>query len=67
MFKWFRKREVRRYNFIVGQSCVYSGLFTKVGLFGGKELRRDIANKRRSIARNYRISERAISVSNTVK
>ena len=39
-------KEIRRYNFIAGTRTVYSGLFEKVGFFGGLKLKKDLLDKR---------------------
>ena len=62
-----KKEAVRRYNFIVGQSCVYSGLFKKIGFFGGHDLRVKIMEKRKEISNLYGIPLKFITVSNTIK
>lgn len=61
------KVEVRRYNFIVGTHCLYSGLFRKVGFFGGKQLRLSLKGKARMIAMNYDVPVSLIKVSNTLR
>ena len=60
-------KEIRRYNFIAGTSLVYSGLFEKVGFFGGIKLKKELINKRIEIADKYRIPLKMITVSNTIK
>lgn len=60
-------KETRRYNFIVGQRLIYSGLFEKVGFFGGLKLKKALIDKRIEIAVKYRLPLKFITVSNTIK
>jgi len=62
-----KKNEVRRYNFIVGQRLIYSGLFLKEGFWGGILLRTKIQTMRIDISLKYKIPLRLIKVSNTIK
>ena len=60
-------KEIRRYNFIAGTRTVYSGLFEKVGFFGGLKLKKDLLDKRIDICVKYKIPMKLITVSNTIK
>ena len=60
-------KEIRRYNFIVGTTRVYSGLFEKVGFFGGAKLKKSLIEKKQEIASKYKINPKDISISNTIK
>jgi hypothetical protein len=62
-----KKKEIRRYNFIAGTTRVYSGLFEKVGFFGGIKLQKDLVDKRIEIAVKYGIPLKMIAVSGTIK
>lgn len=61
------KKQVRRYNFIYNHHLVYSGLFERVGLFGGARLRKALINKKYEIAVKYKVNPKLVIVSNTVK
>ena len=60
------KNGIRRYNFIVGTHCLYSGLFEKSGLFDFA-LNKMIKRKIKIISMNYGVPEKMINVSNTLK
>ena len=62
-----KKMEIRRYNFIVGQSCLYSGLFQYEGLFGGILLKVMLQNMRIQLCVKYKIPINCITISNTIK
>jgi len=62
-----KKKEIRRYNFIAGTTRVYSGLFEKVGFFGGIKLTKELLDKRIEISVKYKIPLKLITVSNTWK
>lgn len=66
MFKFLRKVEVRRYNFIVEDRLLYSGLFTKQGLFDSTTIWQ-LKNKRDEISEKYNIPVKSINISNTIK
>ena len=66
MFNIFKKKEVRRYNFIVGTNLLYSGLFTKVGLIDFC-IGFDLNEKRKELSIKYGIPLKMISISNTIK
>ena len=65
-------KEIRRYNFIAGTSVVSSGLFEKVGFFGGVKLggvklQKALLDKRIAICVKYKILMKYLTVSNTIK
>ena len=59
--------QIRRYNFIACSRVVYSGLFEKVGFFGGRKLQKALLDKRIDICVKYKIPMKAIKVSGTLK
>ncbi len=63
---FFNKKEVRRYNFIVGTHCLYSGLFTKNGWFDFS-LAYELEKKRTKIAMNYKVPVKQIKISYTLR
>ena len=63
----FKKRDVRRYNFIVGDILLYSGLFNKHGFFGDAVLSWNLSEKRKELSSKYSYPVKTISISNTIK
>ena len=62
-----KSMQIRRYNFIVGTSLLYSGLFQYQGFFGGFLLKVQLQNMRIQLSVKYRIPINCITISNTIK
>ena len=66
LFRFMNKKQVRRYNFIVGTQCLYSGLFTKHGWFDFL-LVGELAATQSRVSRDFNVPVEDIKISGTYK